>query len=102
MKHFIKHSNASIGDLALLMMGKHKSHLSTDVIEYTEQHGVILLTIHPYCSHKLLPLDLPVYGPFKSYYSSALNAPLQQKPGVPLTIGYMIFQDWSKLLMKNL
>ena len=45
-----------------------------------------LLTIHPHCSHKLKPLDVSVYGPFKSYYSSALNAQLQQKPGVFLTI----------------
>ena len=27
-----------------------------------------------------------VYGPFKSYYSSALNAQIQQKPDVSLTI----------------
>ena len=45
-----------------------------------------LLTIHPHCSHKLQPLDVSVYGPLKSYSSSALNAQLRQKPGVPLTI----------------
>ena len=29
---------------------------------------------------------MSVYGPFKSYYFLVLNAQLQQKPGVPLTI----------------
>ena len=100
MEHFVKHSNASIDNQALFIMDNHESHLSIDVIEYVKQHGVTLLTIHPHCSFKLQPLDVSVYGPFKSYYSLALNAQLQQKPGVPLTI-YDI-QSWSKLLMKKL
>ena len=86
MEHFVKHSNASIDNQALLIMDNHESHLSIDAIEYAKQHGVTLLTIHPHCSHKLQPLDVSVYGLFKSYYSSALNAQLEQKPGVPLTI----------------
>ena len=86
MEHFFKHSNASIDNQVLLIMDNHESHLSIDAIEYAKQHGVTLLTIHPHCSHKLQPLDVSIYGPFKSYYSSALNAQLQQKPGVSLTI----------------
>ena len=86
MEHFVKHSNAFIDNQALLIMDNHESHLSIDAIEYAKQHGVTLLTIHPQCSHKLQLLDVSVYGPFKSYYSSALNAQLRQKPGVSLTI----------------
>ena len=86
MEYFVKHSNASINNQALLIMYNHESHLSIDAIEYAKQHEVTLLTIHLHCSHKLQPLDVSVYGPFKSYYSSALNAQLRQKPGVPLTI----------------
>ena len=85
-EHFVKHSNASIDNQALLIMDNHESHLSIDVIKYAKQHGMTLLTIHPHCSHKLQPLDVLVYGPFKSCYSSALNTQFQQKPGVPLTI----------------
>ena len=86
MEHFVKHSNASVDNQARLIMDNHEFHSSIDVIEYAKQHGETLLTIHSHCSHKLQPLDVSVYGPFKCYYSLALNAQLQQKPGIPLAI----------------
>ena len=73
-EHFVKHSNASIDNQALLIMHNHESHSSIDAIEYVKQHGMTLLTIHSHCSHKLQLLGVSVYGPFKSYYSSDLNA----------------------------
>ena len=86
IEQFVKHSNFFIDNQALLIMDNHESHLSSDVIEYAKHHGVTLLTIHSHCSHKLQLLDVSVYGPFKSYYFSVLNAQLQQKRGVLLTI----------------
>ena len=86
IKHFVKYTNASNNNPALLILDNHESHLSIPVIDYAKEHGITLLTIHPHCSHKLQPLDVSIYGPFKSYYHAAMISRLQQKPGVPLTI----------------
>ncbi|KAK4314483.1 hypothetical protein Pmani_014188 [Petrolisthes manimaculis] len=60
LKHFIKHTS--------------------------KDNGVTILTIHPHSSHKMQPLDVAVYGLFKSYYAAAMDSCLLQKPGIPLTI----------------
>ena len=45
-----------------------------------------VLTLPPHCSHKLQPLAVFVFGPFKTYFSAAVNSALLEKPGVPITI----------------
>ena len=86
MQHFMKHAHASKENLALLIFDNHASHISIPVIELAKGSGVHLLTIHPHCSHKLQPLDVAVYGPFKAYYGAAMNAELLHRPGEPLGI----------------
>ena len=72
MKHFVKCTNGSNNNPALLILDNHESHLSIPVIDYAKEHGITLLTIHPYCSHKQQPLDVSIYGHFKSYYHAAM------------------------------
>ncbi|KAJ8912459.1 hypothetical protein NQ315_002825 [Exocentrus adspersus] len=45
-----------------------------------------LLTFPPHSSHKLLPLDRTVFGPYKTYYNQCANDWLLQNPGKPITI----------------
>ena len=66
IKHFVKYTNASNNNPALLILDNHESHLSIPVIDYAKEHGVTLLTIHPHCIQKLQPLHVSIYGPFKS------------------------------------
>ena len=63
IKHFVKYTNASNNNPALLILDNHESHLSIPVIDYAKEHGITLLIIHPHCSHKLQPLDVSIYGP---------------------------------------
>ena len=86
IKNFVKFTNALNDNPAFLMHNNHESHLSILVINYTKKHRITLLTIHPHYSHKLQPLDVSIYGPFKSCYHAAMSPRLQQKPGVLLTI----------------
>ena len=86
IKNFVKFTNASNDRPALLMHDNHESHLSILVINYAKKHCITLSTIYPHCSHKLQPLDVSIYGPFKSYHHAAMSSRLQQKPGVPLKI----------------
>ena len=48
-----------------------------------KENGLCLLTFPPHCSHKLQPLDIGVYGPFKRYYSSFCDSWMTSKFGKP-------------------
>jgi hypothetical protein len=45
-----------------------------------------MLTLPPYCNHKLQPLDLTVFGSLKAYYKSAVDSFLMRNPCVPMTV----------------
>ncbi|XP_018402795.1 PREDICTED: uncharacterized protein LOC108779763, partial [Cyphomyrmex costatus] len=51
-----------------------------------KKNNVVLLSFPPHCSHKLQPLDVGVYGPFKNYYASQQDAWLRNHPGKTMTI----------------
>ncbi|KAK4299196.1 hypothetical protein Pmani_028514 [Petrolisthes manimaculis] len=86
LKHFIKYTSASKENPALLICDNHESHLSVTALDIAKDNGVTILSIHPHCNHKMQPLDVAMYGPFKSYYAAAMYSRLLQKPGIPLTI----------------
>ncbi|XP_063857280.1 uncharacterized protein LOC135098820 [Scylla paramamosain] len=86
MKHFIKHTKATVEKPILLLLDNHQSHVNYDVITLCKENGVVLLSFPPHCSHKLQPLDRSVYGPFKRYPSSAQNDWLRSNPGKRMTI----------------
>ena len=48
--------------------------------------GVVLLTIPPYTSHKLQPLDKAMYGPFKSSHNRSMDNWMRSNPGKTITI----------------
>ena len=51
-----------------------------------KENGLRLLTFPPHRSHKLQPLDVGVYGPFKRYYSCLCDSWMSSNPGKPLSI----------------
>lgn len=67
--HFIKYTKCSLENKSLLILDNHFSHISPKGLNICKERGVVLLTIPPHTSHKLQPLDVAVYGPFKSYYN---------------------------------
>ena len=84
--HFIKYSNASQANPVLLILDNRTSHLSIPLIDLAKDNGVHMFTLHPHCTHKLQPLVVAVFGPFKAYYAAALNAELMHRSGESLTI----------------
>lgn len=71
MKHFIKHVKCSKDKPVLLLLDNHETHLNINVIQEAKNNGVVLLSFPPHCSHRLQPLDVSVYGPFKASYNRA-------------------------------
>lgn len=67
----------------IVLMDKHESHISVPAIRIAQENGIILVTLNPYTSNKLQPLDKSVFGPFKTYYNQAVN----EKSMTPGNIG---------------
>ena len=70
----------------LLLLDNHESHLPIEVLECAKENGVIMLSFPPHCSHRMQPLDVSVFGPFKKYYNSALRSWLTDHPGQSVQI----------------
>ena len=70
----------------LLLLDNHDSHLSIEVLDYAKDHGIVMLSFPPHCSHHMQPLDRTVYGPFKKHYNSTLREWMVDNPGKPAGI----------------
>ena len=62
--------NISKENLGLLLLDNHQSHISLEVINIAEENSLNtrILTFPPHCSHRLQPLDIFLFGPFKAFY----------------------------------
>lgn len=86
MEHFIKHVKPSKEHRILLVLDNHSSHLNVETLNLAKENGIIMLSFPPHCSHKLQPLDVSVFGPFKKYCAAAQDTWLRNNPGKTLTI----------------
>ena len=74
LAHFFKFMNATPENPSILFLDNHVSHLSIEAVALAREKGVYMITFPPKCSHKMQPLDIAVYGPFKRFYASFCNA----------------------------
>ncbi|XP_041377445.1 uncharacterized protein LOC121389863 [Gigantopelta aegis] len=86
LKHFIRHTRCSKEKKVLLILDNHETHISLAVIDLAKENGVILLTIPPHTSHKLQPLDVSCFKPFKTAYARAVENWMRSNPGKTITI----------------
>lgn len=86
VKHFQKYSRCTAANPVLLLLDNHESHISLDIILFCRENGIVLLTFPPHCSHRLQPLDVGVYGPFKYALKTSFNDWLTLHPGKRITI----------------
>lgn len=86
MKHIKKHMHASKENPALILLDNHDTHASLDLIIYCRDNGLVLLTFPPHTTHRLQPLDVSVFGPFKARCRAAFNSWMSNHPGRAITI----------------
>ncbi|XP_072375877.1 uncharacterized protein [Diabrotica undecimpunctata] len=86
LEDFIKYSTRYLRVPSLLIFDNHESFVTVEVVMQAQEAGVHILMLPPYCSNKLEPLDVAVFGPFKAYYNAACEAWLLNHPGEPITI----------------
>ena len=55
-------------NIHLLIFYGHGSHIAIQTIEEANMLGIDLLTLPAHTTHMMQPLDVSVFGPFKSYF----------------------------------
>jgi hypothetical protein len=73
----------------LLTLDNHTSHLDYHAVTFAKEHGIILLTFPPHCSHALQPCDVTVFGPFKRACGKSQNDWLHLHPGEIISIKHI-------------
>lgn len=85
LEHFCQHVKASLEDKVLLVLDGHSSHKNLDVLEYAKTNGVIMVCLPPHCTHRMQPLDVAFFGPFKIFYDQEITRWLKAHPGGVVT-----------------
>ena len=85
LQHLHKVSYSSVENKILLIMDNAKCHMSIHAVEYAIQHGIIIVTLPPHTTAKLQPLDVSVFGPFKSVLRCIQDEFKLSNPHVPIT-----------------
>ena len=87
IKHFIKHTNCTPENTCLLILDGHKSHTKNlDLLQYSSERGLHLLSLPPHTSHKLQPLDRGVFKALKNAYNVACSDWLRKHPARRISI----------------
>ncbi|XP_059615701.1 uncharacterized protein LOC132261137 [Phlebotomus argentipes] len=86
LDHILVHAAPSKEDPILLILDNHASHTSLDAIKKCRENGIHMLTLPPHTSHKTQPLDISVFGPFKSYCKTAFNDWITENAGQKITL----------------
>ncbi|XP_066585179.1 uncharacterized protein [Prorops nasuta] len=86
LTHFIKIVKPTPDQPILLLLDNHHSHIGINIIDKARANGIIMLSFPPHCSHRLQPLDVGVYGPFKKYCASAQDNWMRKNPGKTMKI----------------
>ena len=86
IKHFQSETKSTKEDPHLLLMDNHGSHISVEIVHFCRENRIVVLTFPPHCSHKLQPLDISVYGPFKNGLRNSFNEWLIAHPGGRISI----------------
>lgn len=101
LQHFASSipSGVSPSNRALLIFDGHGSHVAYNTIEEARRLGIDLVTLPAHTSHKLQPLDVSVFSPFKNYFKQQRSKWMSNNPNIEIgreelaTIASMTFKQ---------
>jgi hypothetical protein len=65
----------------LLILDGHGSHITMKFIDYATKNRIIIVVFPPHSTHRLQPLDVGLFGPLSTAYSSELTQHQQASQG---------------------
>jgi DDE superfamily endonuclease len=86
LQHFVNFAAPSKSNPHLFLLDNHSSHLEPAVIYFPKENGIVMLSFPLHCSHRLQPLDVSDFGPFKTALKQSFNDWLQTHPGRRISI----------------
>jgi hypothetical protein len=69
----------------LLIFDGHASHFTPELITWAKSHNIILFVLPAHTSHLLQPLDVAIFGPFKSFYYTECSNFMRNNIGQTIT-----------------
>lgn len=85
LRHFIEYSKPTAEQPVLLIMDNHNSHCTLEAWEVAKANHVVMLSIPPHSSHRLQPLDVTFFGPFKRAYNKECDMFMKSRNMVKIT-----------------
>ena len=67
LQHFHERTQSSVDSKVLLIMDNAECHMNIHAVEFAIRHGIVIVTLPPHTTAKMQPLDVGMYGPFKTY-----------------------------------
>lgn len=86
IQKFKDFTRCSIEQPILLLLDNHVSHRSLNVLTFCRENGIHVLSFPPHCSHRLQPLDVAVFGPFKRAANQLCKDWVKAHPGRTMQI----------------
>jgi len=69
---------------SLLIFDGHGSHVAFKTIEEARHLGIDLITLPAHTSHRLQPLDVSIFSPFKNYFKKQRSAWMASHPQIEI------------------
>ena len=63
----------SPGAWRLLLLDGFEGHKTKELVDFTENHKIILFFFPPHLTHLMQPLDVAVFGPMKHWHGQSVN-----------------------------
>ena len=87
LDNFINFAKPTKQCTVLLILDGHVTHTEhTAAMEKARDAGVIMVSLPPHTTHRLQPLDVAFFGPFKRYYNAALRMWMREHVGRPVRV----------------
>lgn len=81
MERFQSFTKCSAQNPILLILDNHVSHRSLEVLKFCRANGIHMLSFPPHTSHRLQPLDVSVFRPFKLSANQLCEDWVTEHPG---------------------
>lgn len=73
LQHVQAKTFSSVDNKILLIMDNAECHMSIHAIQYAIDNGIGIVTLPPHTTNKLQPLDVSVFGLFKSHLQALMS-----------------------------
>ena len=104
LQHVQRVTYSSQENMILLIMDNAECHMSIHAVEFALRHGIVIVTLPPHTTAKLQPLDVSIFGPFKTVLRCIQDEFKLSNPHVPITeqmLPEMACRAWDKVTNKS-